>query len=618
MHKQVNPTATQTDTAHQAGFAAVLFDLDGVIAATTDLHYRTWDTFARQHGYAPTPAELHDTNGRRAAETLRLWFGSSLDDAAIHTLSEQRETLFLQMFQAGTPQTVPGLVGFVEQLEAARIPIAVVTSAVRENAETVLNCLGLLNRLPTLVTASDVSHGKPNPEPYLKAAEVLGVQPSRCLVIEDSILGLQAGKAAGAKCLALTTSFARDALATEQPDWIADNFSTLPSELRLSCSAPAIHNDANQNHQKEIWSTRAAFFASGLSSAAWAPLVPLVKTKLELSDAHLGFLLLSPGVGLLATMPFAGALTQRFGCRRVIVVSGAIAACTLPALVSAGQPWILGVLLGLFGATAGLMDVAMNVHAVLVERRTGRTMMSGFHGLWSVGGVSGAGLVTAFLIFGFSGAVAAGVATLATLLLLFFTRPHLLTSGGTSKGPSFAFPHGIVLLLGICCFILFLAEGSVTDWAGVFLTTERGLSAAYAGLGYVAFAFAMTACRLAGDPIVRAIGPVRIVRYGTLCAAAGFLIASLVPNAIVGILGYALVGIGASNVVPVMFSAAGRQKTMPTHLAIPTMTTIGYTGHLAGPALIGFLASAVGLGWGLAAVAGLLVFVALIATRIEN
>jgi MFS family permease len=193
--------------------------------------------------------------------------------------------------------------------------------------------------------------------------------------------------------------------------------------------------------------------------SAWAPLVPLVKTRLGLSDTHLGLLLLCPGVGLLATMPIAGALTGRYGTRRVAPIAGAVAACTLPALASLHHIGLLGLVLVIYGAAGGMTDVAMNVHAIVVERTSGRAMMSGFHGLWSVGCVAGAGLVTLMLASGLTPLSASIVVSAVTLLLLAVSGPLMLPGGGEPGGPAFVVPHGMVLLLGVCCAVLFLAEG---------------------------------------------------------------------------------------------------------------------------------------------------------------
>jgi hypothetical protein len=279
--------------------------------------------------------------------------------------------------------------------------------------------------------------------------------------------------------------------------------------------------------------------------------------------------------------------------------------------------WLLGLVLVLFGAAGGMTDVAMNIHAILVERTTGRAMMSGFHGLWSVGCVAGAGIVTLMLASDLTPLSASIVVSAATLLLLAVSRSLMLPGGGERGGPAFVMPHGVVLLLGACCAVLFLAEGSVLDWSGVLLTTARAVEESRAGVGYVAFASAMTICRLVGDPIVRVLGPSRVVFLGSLCAAGGFMLAALVPYPSIDIIGYALVGIGAANVVPVMFSAAGRQTVMPANLAIPAMTTIGYAGSLVGPAIIGLLSGLFGLPASLTVVAAMLVVVGIASTRIN-
>jgi hypothetical protein len=142
----------------------------------------------------------------------------------------------------------------------------------------------------------------------------------------------------------------------------------------------------------------------------------------------------------------------------VAPIAGAVAACTLPALASLDHIWLLGLVLVLFGAAGGMTDVAMNVHAVLVERTTGRAMMSSFHGLWSVGCVAGAGLVTLMLASGLTPVSASIVVSAGTLLLLAVSRPLMLPGGGEPGDPAFVMPHGVVLLMGICCAVLFLAE----------------------------------------------------------------------------------------------------------------------------------------------------------------
>jgi MFS family permease len=167
-----------------------------------------------------------------------------------------------------------------------------------------------------------------------------------------------------------------------------------------------------------------------------------------------------------------------------------------------------------------------------------------------------------------------------------------------------------VLFIGLLCFILFLTEGSVLDWSAVFLTNERGMDPAYGGMGYAAFSVTMTMGRLAGDAIVKRLGGVRVIIGGGLCAAAGLALATLVPSWPVALVGYALVGAGCSNIVPVLFTATGRQTAMPEHMAIPAVTTLGYAGILAGPAAIGLIAHATSLPLAFLVVVALLLGVA--------
>ncbi|MGH7244091.1 MAG: MFS transporter [Phycisphaerales bacterium] len=362
--------------------------------------------------------------------------------------------------------------------------------------------------------------------------------------------------------------------------------------------------------------TRIVFFLSGVCVAAWAPLIPFVKSRFELSDGQLGVLLLCLGIGSIAAMPLAGALTQRLGCRRVISASLVLAWCLLSLITVIGRVDVMAVALLFFGAAMGIIDVAMNIHAVLVERESGRAMMSGFHGLWSVGGIAGAGLSSLLMSSGVSLLATALVVVGVSIFLFAFAFGGLLRSGG-ERGPALAWPHGRVIVLGCCCFVLFLAEGSVLEWGAVFLNTVRGMDKANAGVGFVAFAAAMTVCRLVGDRVVHALGAPKVVLFGGLVAAAGFLVAVTAPSLWASIAGFVLVGVGASNVVPVMFSAAGKQTSMPAHLALPAMTTLGYAGGLVGPPVIGFIAQWSSLSVSLGLIGVLLAAIAVASTRMK-
>lgn len=341
-------------------------------------------------------------------------------------------------------------------------------------------------------------------------------------------------------------------------------------------------------------STRLTFLASGLAMAAWAPLVPFAKTRLGLGEAELGLLLLCLGAGSLVAMPVTGILTSRYGCRLVVLISGFFTCLCVPALACAPTPLLLALTLLVFGAAMGTLDVAMNVQAVIVERESGGSLMSGFHGLFSVGGFIGAGLMALLLWLGMTPIMSALVVALLTACSLALASPQLLRHPDAAErdAPLFVVPHGAVIFIGALCFLCFLAEGAILDWSALLLTVEQGLDASRAGLGYAAFAIAMTLGRLTGDRVVRKLGGKRVLLLGGLCGAAGFFLSVLAPSVPLALLGFVLIGLGASNVVPILFTAAGNQAVMPASLAIAAVTTLGYTGILAGPAMIGFVAHA--------------------------
>lgn len=351
-------------------------------------------------------------------------------------------------------------------------------------------------------------------------------------------------------------------------------------------------------------STRIAFLISGLSMSTWAPLVPFAKGRLAVNEATLGALLLCLGLGSLTAMPLTGMLVGRLGCRRVIIGTTIIMCVSLIYLAVAPSVTTMAAALFMFGAGIGMVDVAMNIQAVIVERASGRSMMSGFHGFYSLGGILGAAGVSGLLWLGLVPVWAVVVMVVVILALLIGCAPHLLAYGSDARDPVFAIPRGRVLLIGSLCCIAFLAEGAVLDWGAVFLTSVRLVDIAQAGLGFAAFSVAMTVGRLTGDRIVQGLGGRRILLWGGILAAAGFLLVVLVPFTLAAFLGFALIGLGASNIVPVLFTAAGNQQVMPVGLAISAVATMGYAGILAGPALIGFVAqiSSLALAFGLIAI----------------
>ncbi|QNK03633.1 MFS transporter [Dyella telluris] len=367
--------------------------------------------------------------------------------------------------------------------------------------------------------------------------------------------------------------------------------------------------------------TRLIFLVSGIGMSAWAPMVPYAKARLGLDDAQLGLALLAFGGGSMLSMPFVGWLAHKLGNRTLIVASGLLMCAALPALAMVSSIAALIAALLYFGVMLGAVDVAMNAHAVDVERLDGGRLMSGFHGLFSVGGLTGAAVMSGLLAAGVPLALAASAIAVLLVVLVLLLRGDLLDDAPSIDEPRkepLGMPHALAWLLGLLCFVSFLAEGAMLDWSAVFLRDFRGVAPASAGFGYAFFSVAMALGRLTGDRFVGRYGPEWAVRIGAALAVAGFLLVACVADATTSLAGFVLIGLGASNIVPVMFSAAGRLPGTPPAIAIATATTLGYAGLLSGPALIGFVAHASSLPMAFAGVAGLLVLVGLSARIVKR
>lgn len=364
--------------------------------------------------------------------------------------------------------------------------------------------------------------------------------------------------------------------------------------------------------------TRLSFLAAGFGLASWAPLVPFAKARLEVDDGALGLLLLCLGVGSVLAMTATGLASARYGARPIIVLGGLLMAIALPFLAIASTPITLGLVLFVFGAGLGSLDVAMNIHAVDVEKDAPKPLMSGFHALFSVGGFAGAAAVTGLLSLGVSPSVCAAASAVVVALATLAAWPRLMKAKIEADAPLFAVPRGVVLLLALLAAVTFLAEGAILDWSALLITGAGLVALSHGGIGYIVFAIAMTVGRFAGDAVTAKLGDFRTLFWGGLVALAGFAILLLVPVAPIALSGFVLIGLGASNIVPVLFRRAGAQTSMPSGLAVAAITTTGYAGILVGPAGIGAVAHAVGLTTAFWLLAALMVLVPVLARTVTG
>lgn len=333
--------------------------------------------------------------------------------------------------------------------------------------------------------------------------------------------------------------------------------------------------------------TRIAFIANGLAFASWAPIIPFAKANTGVDEAALGLLLLCLGIGSVISMPITGWLCARHGTRPMILISALIMACALPFLAYLVTYWALAITLLIFGAAIGTLDVAMNIHAAEVEKRSGRALMSGFHGMFSVGAICGAGFVTLLISYGVAPLIATLCVTGSVIIAILWVQSHYLITKSDAPEP-FRPPSGIVKWLALLAGIAFLIEGAIMDWGALLMIERAVFSMEQAALGYIAFSITMVIGRLSGDYVVPRIGRRAILLGGGALVVLGLIAITTLPSPALNLIGFAVIGLGAANLVPVVFSAAGQQNDMDPNMAVASVTFVGYAGILLGPAIIGF------------------------------
>lgn len=336
--------------------------------------------------------------------------------------------------------------------------------------------------------------------------------------------------------------------------------------------------------------TRVGFFMAGFGLSVWAPLVPYVRERIEMSDALFGTLLLCIGIGSLSWMPLSGLLVTRYGIRPVVLSSVALLLVALGGMAATESIWMLALALFFFGGSLGVIDVVLNIQGVMIERDTGKRHMSNFHGMFSLGSICGALALTVALTLGLAPLTGTLLMIAVIAVANLVVTPGFLRDKAPAGGVAFIRPTGMVLLVGALCFVVYLAEGAILDWSALYLTEQKALETAKGGLGYASFALMVTIGRFAGGPVVNALGTARVIGFGGLVAAIGIALSLVTEHWALALIGYGLCGLGCANVSPVLISSLSRQRSMPVHQAITAATTIGFAGVLAGPALIGIIA----------------------------
>ena len=368
-----------------------------------------------------------------------------------------------------------------------------------------------------------------------------------------------------------------------------------------------------------IIANRTAFLVIGCLEAAWAPLVPYVKRAFSLDEASLGLLMLCTGLGSIIALPLSSWLCVRFGAKRVVYFSGFLMAFSLLTISLLTNLTLTAIMLLIFGGCTITIDVAANVNGVAVESQTGKHLMSGFHGGYSLGTLIGAGVMSSLFAFGIIPMWSVVIFMILVLAAMMAGCRDLLSSEALKSNDrpkqdmnkKFYIPP-MVIVVGLLCFIMYASEGAVMGWSAIFVSQERGIDMSVAGFFYTAFAIAMTVMRLCGDKVVDRFGRRSVICGGALLIAVGFTTVVSIDNAIASAVGFAMVGCGAANVVPQFVSFAAHIKGMAVHNIISFINALGYSGILLGPVIIGFIGKRYGLYMSFIGIALLALIVAII------
>jgi len=337
------------------------------------------------------------------------------------------------------------------------------------------------------------------------------------------------------------------------------------------------------------------FLIHGLIIATWASRIPAFQAQLHLSPAVLGRSLMMAAIGSVFAMPVAGWLIHKFGSLSITLGSTLGFGLALPLIAGSNTVLTLSVALLFYGAMAGSMDVAMNTHAVMLEKLYQRHIMSSFHALFSLGGMAGAALGGLVASRGVPVGLhfwVGGIALVAMSLLAFRWLPLPSPSADAEKlAPGGTIAWSVTLgALALLAFSIMLVEGAIADWSAIYLRTSVLTGPGLAALGYAVFSGAMAAGRLAGDYLTGKLGRAHLVCYGALLAAAGLAFVVVFGNAASALVGFTCAGAGLATIIPNTFAAAGNIEGTAPGPSLAVVTTAGYAGFLAGPPLIGSVA----------------------------
>lgn len=349
----------------------------------------------------------------------------------------------------------------------------------------------------------------------------------------------------------------------------------------------------------------AFYFCMGFSFMSWASRIPDIKTKLHLSEGELGSILLALPIGQLLMMPVSGRLVTKYGSKTILSFAILLYAIELTNLGWVTSGWQLAFALFIFGIVGNMSNISVNTQGVLAEKIYGRPIMTSFHGVWSLAGFSGS--LTGLLMMNLQLTPRQHFFIVAALVfaIVFIAKRYLITgtSAPAQRKKFFSKPEGVLVKLGIIAFCSMAAEGTMFDWSGVYFREIVRAPHSLVMVGLSTFMIMMATGRFAGDRIIARVGRKKLLQVSGLLVLSGMMIAVLFPHLITATLGFLIVGLGVSSVIPTIYSAAARSTTNSPGMALAGVSSIGFLGFLAGPPLIGYIAQVSSLQYSFAVMA---------------
>lgn len=371
-------------------------------------------------------------------------------------------------------------------------------------------------------------------------------------------------------------------------------------------------NNLRQSPKGYRLATTLFFFISGFGYSSWASRIPAIKAQLHLSEAEFGAVLFAFPIGLMFTMPFTGRILNLFSSRYCMLLGAILFNIVLALPGFAAFVWQLVLILLIFGGSRNILNLSMNAQALEVQRLYPKSIMTTFHAIWSLAGFGGAGLgyvmVTQHIDPSYH---LLGISVAMLAVTAFFYPLTIETEPSKEQRKFFSMPDKNLLKFAVICFVSMACENTMYDWSGIYFQNVLHASQKITTAAFVFFMTAVTLGRFCGDYMVMRFGIKKILFYSAVMISVGFLICFLLPFIILTILGFVLIGIGVSCTVPLVFSIAGRSKSLSNGSALTSISTIGYLGFLMVPPMVGFISEALSMKWAfliMAFLGGIMIF----------